>query len=200
MGPVANHERENPMKHLLIFAALTAGAANADPSHLSAAGQSVTNAYGDVWRFAHAETAVAKKIEPIAVLPAAEEPRFQAPLTAEVLFDFDGDELREDGRKVLDDLTQRILAREVRTIVATAHADRLGDDGYNLALSARRAHAVREYLIEQGIPESSIHVDVAGTATPVSACRGLGDESRRNLKLVACLQPDRRVEVEAAAK
>jgi OOP family OmpA-OmpF porin len=167
------------MKHLLIFAALTAGAANADPSHLSAAGQSVTNAYGEAWRFAQAA-------------PAA--------LKAEVRFAFDGDELGEDGRKALDELKQRILAREVRTIVATAHADRLGNDGYNLALSARRAQAVRAYLIEQGIPESSILVDVAGAGTPVSACRDLGEETRRNLKLVACLQPDRRVEVEAAEK
>jgi outer membrane protein OmpA-like peptidoglycan-associated protein len=189
MGPVANHERENPMKHLLIFAALTAGAANADPSPLSAAGQSVTNAYGDVWRFAHAETAALKKI---AATPAS--------LTAEVRFDFDASELRDADRKALDELVEQIHARQVRNVVATAHADRLGGELYNLGLSARRAHAVRDYLVERGIPESVIQVDVAGAATPQSACDGLGDESRRNLKLVACLQPDRRVEVEAAAK
>jgi OmpA-OmpF porin, OOP family len=182
------------MKHLLIFAALTAGAANADPSHLSAAGQSVTNAYGDVWRFAHLEAAALQTAAPkkIAAMPA--------PLTAEVRFDFDASELREADRKALDELVEQIHAREVRNVVATAHADRLGGELYNLGLSARRAQAVRDYLVERGIPESVIHVDVAGAAAPQSACDGLGDESRRNLKLVACLQPDRRVEVEAAAK
>lgn len=182
------------MKHLLIFAALSAGAANADPSHLSAAGQSVTNAYGDVWRLAHVETAVRETAAPQRIATAP------APLTAEVRFDFDASELRDADRKALDELVEQIHAREVRNVVATAHADRLGGELYNLGLSARRAHAVRDYLVERGIPESVIHVDVAGAASPLSACDGLGDESRRNLKLVACLQPDRRVEVEAAAK
>jgi OOP family OmpA-OmpF porin len=168
------------MKHFLIFAAFTANAVQAQPDAVVAAGTPVFNSFGSPW------TTV-----------AASQP---APLTAEVRFDFDASELREADRKALDELVERIHAREVRNVVATAHADRLGGELYNLGLSARRAHAVRDYLVERGIPESVIHVDVAGAATPLSACDGLGDESRRNLKLVACLQPDRRVEVEAAAK
>lgn len=165
------------MKHLLIFAALTAGAANAQPDYLSAAGEAVKSAYGETWQIHDWSPQEAK------------------PVSAEVLFDFDGAELRADGRKVLDDLSQRILAREVRSVITTAHSDRLGDPLYNMGLSARRAHAVRDYLVEKGIPESVILIDVAGDAAPVSACRDLGEETRRNAQLVACLQPDRRVEV-----
>jgi OOP family OmpA-OmpF porin len=165
------------MKHLLIFAAFTASAASAQPDYVAAAGDAVKSAYGDTWQIQDWKPAEAK------------------PLAADVLFDFDGTELRADGRKVLDDLTQRILAREVESVITTAHSDRLGDPVYNIGLSARRAHAVRDYLVEKGIPESVILIDVAGDAAPVSACSDLGEETRRNAKLVACLQPDRRVEV-----
>ena len=168
------------MKHVLIFAAFTASAASAQPDYLTAAGEAVTTGYGEAWQ----------------VAPAPRPQR--AALSASVLFDFDGAELRDEGRKALDELAQRYFQGEAQRVVAVAHADRLGDAEYNVGLSARRANAVRDYLVEQGVLPSVIAVDVVGAARPVSACEAMGEERRANAKLVACLQPDRRVEVEAA--
>jgi outer membrane protein OmpA-like peptidoglycan-associated protein len=163
------------MKHLLIFAALTAGAANAQYEHVSAAGHVVTNGYGEAWQTPHSKAERATRVR----------------------FEFDRADLTAEGRKALDGFAQRVFEGEVGSIVTTAHADRLGTPDYNLELSARRAHVVREYLIEQGVLPSVLMVDVVGAAAPVAACDGMGEESARNLKLVACLEPDRRVEVRA---
>lgn len=168
------------MKHVLIFAAFTASAASAQPDYVSAAGEAVKSAYGGAWQ-------------------VAGSPRPQrAALSASLLFDFDGAELRDEGRKVLDEFAQRYFEGDAQRVVAVAHADRLGEAGYNVGLAARRANAVRDYLVEQGVLPSVIALDVAGAARPVSACKAMGEERRENAKLVACLQPDRRVEVEAA--
>lgn len=169
------------MKHLLIFAALTAGAANAQHESVSAAGLAVTNGFGETWQSA------SWKVE----RPA------EASRVTEVFFDFNGAELTPEGRKALDGFAQRVFEGEVGSIVTTAHADRLGTRDYNLGLSARRAHAVRDYLIEQGVLPSLLMVDAVGAEAPVAACDGMGEENARNLKLVSCLQPDRRVEVRA---
>lgn len=163
------------MKHLLIFAALTAGSASAQHDAVTAAGMAVTNGYSETWQSASSN---------------------EKPAT-EVLFDFNGVELTAEGRKALDGFAQRVFEGEVGSIVTTAHADRLGTRDYNLGLSARRAHAVRDYLIEQGVLPSLLMVDVVGATAPVAACDGMGEESARNVKLVSCLQPDRRVEVRA---
>jgi outer membrane protein OmpA-like peptidoglycan-associated protein len=179
MVPVVHHNTGEHMKHLLIFAAFTASAANAQ-SFVSAAGEAVRSGSGEPWQVAS----------------------WQAPmrraLSAEVLFDFDGNELRGEGRKVLDDLAQRLTAAgAIERVTATAHADRLGHATYNLGLSARRAYAVRDYLVEKGVPAAAIRIDVAGAAAGSAVCDDLGEETGRNVKLVACLQPDRRVAIEA---
>lgn len=167
------------MKHLLIFAALTAGSASAQHENVTASGLAVTNGYGESWQV------------------AASRQDSSAPRVTEVLFDFDRAELTPEGRKALDGFAQRVFEGEVGSIVTRAHADRLGTRDYNLGLSARRAHAVRDYLIEQGVLPSLLMVDVVGAGAPVAACDGMGEESARNVKLVSCLQPDRRVEVRA---
>jgi OOP family OmpA-OmpF porin len=165
------------MKHLFIFIAFTAGTAGAQPGSVSASGAAVTSGYGETWR-------------------THEWNRTHA---SEVLFDFGAADLRADARKELDDLAQKVMANEVERVMATAHADRLGDAGYNQRLSERRAEAVRAYLVKQGVPPEQVHVDVLGTRAPATRgrCSDLGEETRRNAKLVACLQPDRRVEIQS---
>jgi len=162
------------MKHLLILAAFLAGGAHAQPGCVTAAASAVTSADGRCW--AHV---------------FSEEPKFQAV----VMFEFDTAELTPEGMKRLDELAQRYFESDVERLVATAHADRLGDPRYNLELSARRAAVVREYLVERGVLPSMIVVDARGAAQPAAACEGLGEESRHNAKLVACLARDRRVAV-----
>jgi OOP family OmpA-OmpF porin len=81
-------------------------------------------------------------------------------------------------------------------VQVTGHTDRLGTAKYNTALSSRRAAAVSDYLVQSGgVPARKIAVHGAGEANPVTQaadCRG----TAQTTALIACLAPDRRVEVE----
>ena len=119
-------------------------------------------------------------------------------LDTELLFDFDSAELRAAGRGKLDEIAQKVHGAVISGIEATGHADRIASEAYNQDLSERRARAVAAYLGTLGFDGKLISAAGRGEAQPVTGarCEGLGAENGGNLKLVACLQPDRRVEVE----
>src|SRR6185312_2389773 len=50
---------------------------------------------------------------------------------------------------------------------ATGHADRSGPEGYNMALSLRRANAVKDSLVRNGVPASAISVIGKGETQPL---------------------------------
>ena len=131
--------------------------------------------------------------------PAA-QPR--AGYSALVLFAFERAELADEGRKVLDDLAQKLLVLDARSIAITAHADRIGDPDYNARLAARRAHAIRAYLVDKGVSEELFRFESKGSSEPVTArlCDAMGPEHKQNAKLIACLQPDRRAEIAIAGQ
>jgi outer membrane protein OmpA-like peptidoglycan-associated protein len=119
----------------------------------------------------------------------------------EVLFGFDRAELDGEGRKRLDDLAQALLGSAFpRSVLIIGHADRLGSAAYNEQLSARRAQAVRDALIEKGVPARLLRVHSKGDSVPLTAgrCGAVGGAEAKQT-LIACLQPDRRAEIELAA-
>ena len=71
------------------------------------------------------------------------------------------------------------------------YTDRLGTEAHNRALSQARAEAVKRYLVAGGIAENRIRAAGFASERPLSHC---GDNLPRPA-LIACLQPDRRVEV-----
>jgi OOP family OmpA-OmpF porin len=180
----------------LIATALAAGLAKAE-SNVLAAGEPVRSLFGACWQAGPWSELAADACNPTPVA-LAKRPVYET----EVFFEFDRAELGDEGRKVLDDLARRLLQAELVGVVATAHADRLGGSHYNAMLSARRAEAIRAYLVEQGVPESVVQLDARGAAEPLTggSCDGLGEARRTNAKLVACLQPDRRVEIQAGER
>lgn len=117
-------------------------------------------------------------------------------LTTDALFDFDRsglNDIRAAGRARLDTLAARALALPgIERIVLTGHTDRLGDPAYNQSLSLQRATAVRDHLVSRGVPMSVFEVRGKGAEQPVRQC---GDGLPRD-RLIACLQDNRRVEVE----
>lgn len=126
--------------------------------------------------------------------PAAAKPEILT-LKGDTLFRFDGsstEQMLPGGRAELNRLADELKSRgsDARMRVV-GHTDRLGSDSYNLALSQRRAETVRNYLIGQGIPADNITATGMGESQPVVQCA----ETARSA-LVACLQPNRRVEVE----
>jgi OOP family OmpA-OmpF porin len=115
-----------------------------------------------------------------------------------VLFDFGKAELKDSGKQRLDQLAGEIKGADVDEIVAVGHADRIASEDYNQKLSEARAQAVKDYLAQQGAKSNVITAQGKGESQPVTGegCKKLGAERAANKKLVDCLQPDRRVEIE----
>lgn len=129
--------------------------------------------------------------------PAPKPSAEKVTLAADALFDFDKAVLRDDGKAKLTefaDQAKKLSTLEV--ITAVGYTDRLGKDAYNQTLSERRAAAVKNFLIEQGIDANRVATEGRGKANPIAPCTGLGAENNRNKLLVECLQTNRRVEIE----
>jgi OOP family OmpA-OmpF porin len=126
--------------------------------------------------------------------PAAEK----VTLAADALFDFDKADLRSEGKAKLDEVLGKVKDIKLEVIIAVGHADRIGSDQYNQALSEKRAAAVKTYLVSKGLEPNRVYTEGKGEKQPVSGdkCQKMGQDHRSNKKLVACLQPDRRVEIE----
>lgn len=121
---------------------------------------------------------------------------------AETLFAFDKADIRADAAGILDEVVEKMKRYpEVELIVVTGHTDRIGADAYNLKLSDRRAAAVRDYLVKQGVDGNRVQAIGRGEAEPVVGCGNIkGKETRFNKALIQCLQPNRRVVIEIAVQ
>lgn len=128
------------------------------------------------------------------VKPAAEKIK----LAADALFDFNKAVLRPEGKAKLDEVVAKSKEIKLEVITAVGHTDRIGSDAYNQKLSERRAAAVKDYLVGKGIAANLVFSEGKGEKQPVTGdkCKKMGAESGKNKKLVACLQPDRRVDIE----
>ncbi len=137
---------------------------------------------------------------PVVVAAAPPPPPPRAPmrvsLAADALFDFDKSVIKPAGREQLDKLAADLRGIRYDTIQVTGHTDRLGSHDYNQKLSERRAQAVAAYLSQSGgIASARITARGVDGAKPVTSpgdCKG----NKPTPALVACLQPDRRVDVE----
>lgn len=91
-----------------------------------------------------------------------------------VLFVVDQSTLTPQAMQTLDGQAQWLLANASYLAVIEGHADEQGTREYNVALGARRANAVREYLISRGVPESRLRTISYGKERPIAVC---SDES-----------------------
>lgn len=141
--------------------------------------------------------AAAEAPPPPAPAPAPVAP-MRVSFSADSLFDFDKSAIKPAGRQSLDKLVADLRGIRYDTIQVTGHTDRLGSHDYNLKLSTRRAEAVSAYLVQSGgIAAAKISargVDGADPVTKPGDCKG----TKPTPALIACLQPDRRVEIEVS--
>ena len=135
-----------------------------------------------------------QKLAAVAPPPAPKPAAERVKLNADALFDFDKAVLRPAGRDALDAFYAKTRDINPEVITAVGHADRFGSDSYNQSLSERRAMAVKTYLMGKGIADNRIYAEGKGEKQPVTKadeCKGA-----KTAKVIACLQPDRRVEIE----
>jgi OOP family OmpA-OmpF porin len=126
--------------------------------------------------------------------PVAEKVTF----AADVLFDFDKADLKAEGRSKLDDLAGKVKGVNLEVVIAIGYADRIGSAAYNQRLSVRRAEAIKKYLVSRGVDANRVYTEGKGESNPVTGakCQNMGRDHRSNKKLVECLAPDRRTEIE----
>lgn len=79
---------------------------------------------------------------------------------------------------------------EGKKVVVQGHTCQLGSAGFNLALSQRRAEAVKKEMVKNGLPESSIKTLGMGNESPL-----VWTEETDKAKKIEALSPNRRAEI-----
>jgi len=115
-------------------------------------------------------------------------------LNADALFAFGKADLASmlpAGKAQLTDVIERIRThKDATSILVVGHTDRIGSDAVNKPLSIARANTVRDFMISRGLNGSMIQAEGVGSTQPVSHC-----PEGRSRAVIACLQPDRRVQI-----
>ena len=114
-------------------------------------------------------------------------------LDGDVTFAFGSAELTSAGQTQIADIARKLRDKKtIENLEVAGHTDRIGSDADNDALSQRRAEAVRQALISNGIAASDITATGFGERQPLVQCDQQGRQA-----LIACLAPNRRVEIQA---
>lgn len=100
------------------------------------------------------------------VIPGSEQD-FVINVGEYVYFDLDQHDIRADAMPILDAQAAWLLRWTAVQIRIEGNCDERGTREYNLALGARRANAVRDYLVSRGVPASRIATLSWGKEKPV---------------------------------
>jgi len=126
--------------------------------------------------------ALAELEQALAPAPMA-QPTAMAPQTYIVYFDFDKSNINNAAQAVLNEVLA--AAQAGMPISVTGHADRSGPEDYNMALSLRRADAVREALIGGGVTADQITVSGRGEEEPaVPTADGVKEQANRRVEII----------------
>ncbi|MDG2959640.1 porin OmpA [Bisgaard Taxon 10/6] len=115
-------------------------------------------------------------------------------LNSDVTFAFGKSTLKPEATTTLDGIYSEIAQVSNPAVAVNGYADRIGKDASNLKLSQRRAETVANYLVSKGVNSNSITATGYGEANPVTG--NTCDSVKGRKALIACLAPDRRVEVQ----
>lgn len=186
-------------------------AANADAPSAPAAADSAATAIADKKAQAAAVAAAALADSmgtPAPAVATIRKQRFRdevvfepVVLNSDATFYFGDDHLTAEGKNAVTEIAAILLARHASDlrITVTGHTDRVGTASANLSLSRRRAQAVKTALVAAGLPTVSIDVVGLGATRPVTAHDQCPDRLVK-CELIACLKPDRRVEIQARGR
>ncbi len=88
--------------------------------------------------------------------PPPPPPPPPAPQNFMVFFDWDSTKLSDASLNVLEQARDSYKNKQDARITATGHTDTTGSEAYNMALSLRRANAVKDALVKLGVPAAAI--------------------------------------------
>ncbi|OOF49789.1 hypothetical protein BKK54_08110 [Rodentibacter genomosp. 1] len=114
-------------------------------------------------------------------------------LNSDVTFAFGKANLKPQAQATLDGIYGEIAQVNSAKVAVAGYTDRIGKDAANLKLSQRRADSVANYLVAKGVAAQDITATGYGAANPVTGATCDAVKGRK--ALIACLAPDRRVEI-----
>jgi OOP family OmpA-OmpF porin len=136
--------------------------------------------------------------EPAKPQPAAKPTSLPVTVRSDGLFSFDRSDLRAELVLKLDAVVDMLNGAKYDRISVVGYTDPIGTAAYNQKLSERRAAAVKKYLVNKGIDPARIATSGKGESGLVvtrADCKG-----QRKKALIACLEPNRRVVIDAAGE
>jgi len=95
---------------------------------------------------------------------------FSTSIGDRVLFDVDQSTINPQSASTLDGQANWLLTNVEFTALIEGHADEQGTQAYNLALGARRASAVQNYLISKGVAPGRLRTISYGKERPIEIC------------------------------
>jgi outer membrane protein OmpA-like peptidoglycan-associated protein len=103
---------------------------------------------------------------PVEVEAAVEE---KIIITQKIHFEFNKSVIRPISYPILDDVARLLLSNpQIGLVRVEGHTDWIGSDAYNQKLSERRANAVRDYLIKQGVEPYRLQAVGYGESRPIA--------------------------------
>ena len=93
-----------------------------------------------------------------------------------IRFDFDKANVKPEYRDILNRVAGILMTLKGYTIAVYGYTDDIGTQGYNLQLSQRRAEAVRDFLVQTGIPATIMSTKGFGKSDP--RVPGDGEQAR----------------------
>jgi outer membrane protein OmpA-like peptidoglycan-associated protein len=109
---------------------------------------------------------------------------------SDVLFDFNKYTLKPGAREKMAKVSGILLAYPGLKIRVEGHTDAIGSDQYNQELSEKRSGAVRDYLVQQGVPNATVTAIGLGKADPVADNNtAAGRQQNRRVELVVSGEP-----------
>lgn len=114
-----------------------------------------------------------------AQVPASSPPASSTPSDVQVTFDTGSSALSAEANQKLDGAAR--LYREGHPVVMfiAGHSDSTGSEYPNLLLSAERARAVKQALVERGIPADRLQLEAMGTSDPANPNEVTPENNRR---------------------
>ena len=114
---------------------------------------------------------------PVVEKPVVETPKVEPVNTPEaeetivfrnILFDFDKSDLRKASVQELNKLSSYLTNKTEVELRIDGHADWIGSEEYNMALSERRAKAAYDYLLDKGIADARLTYQFFGESNPIA--------------------------------
>lgn len=117
--------------------------------------------YKDCWDGSSVPMAASCPPQPMEATAADLEP-----IQFTVYFDYDKSNLTPQAATLVQEAASRALENDIETVVVSGNTDTSGSSAYNQALSERRARAVHDALIANGVSADSIRVEAFGETNP----------------------------------